>query len=306
MIYRSRLRSYRELPLRLAEMGHVYRYERSGTLHGLMRVRGLLMDDAHIFCMPEQVESEIVSVLEMIQELLGHFGFEEWRAELSVRDPRHPGDYAGEPEMWEHAEAALVAAARQKELEPVRMEGEAVFYGPKIDIKIVDAIGRPWQLSTVQFDFNLPGRFGLTYMGDDGREHSPYMVHRAIYGSIERFAGILIEHYAGVFPPWLAPEQVRVLSITNDQEEYALGVRDRLRAAGLRAEADVGAEKVGKKVAEAVTSKIPWILVCGKREAAAGTVSVRTYADGDQGATELDAFLEGALEVVRERRLTTS
>jgi threonyl-tRNA synthetase len=305
VIYRSQLRSYRDLPVRMAELGTVYRYERSGVLHGLMRVRGFTQDDAHIFCTPEQLEDEIVGVLDMTEELLRTFGFEEWRAVLSVGDPDHPEDYAGEPREWQEAEAALEAAAARKGLEAKRMEGEAVFYGPKIDVMVVDAIGRDWQLSTVQFDFNLPSRFDISYMGADGREHRPYMVHRAIFGSLERFLGILIEHYAGAFPAWLAPVQAKALSITDDQASYVHEVVGKLREAGLRAEADVRSDKVGKKVAEAVTSKVPWILVCGKREVEAGNASLRTYEGGEKGAVSIGAFCEEALQVVRERRLTT-
>src|SRR5450631_1735014 len=238
LIYKSRLRSYRELPIRLAELGTVYRYERSGVLHGLLRVRGFTQDDAHIFCMPEQIEREVQDCVEFAWEVLRVFGFERYEVELSGGDSLRPQDYAGTPEEWKHAEDALTNTLKRMNVPYKFMPGEAAFYGPKIDVKLVDAIGRPWQLSTVQFDFNLPGRFGLEYVGEDGNRHQPLMVHRALWGSVERFFGILIEHYAGAFPVWLAPVQAEVLPLSEKFSVYANNVAAELRAAGFRVHVD--------------------------------------------------------------------
>lgn len=305
MVFKQGVRSYRELPLRMAELGTVYRYERSGTLHGLLRVRGFTQDDSHIFCTPDQVEQEVMQVLDFTKEILATFGFNRWHAELSVRDPNNTEKYAGTDEEWEHAEAALANALKLRGIDAVRMEGEAVFYGPKIDIKLVDALDREWQASTIQFDFNLPRRFDIHYVGQDGDQHRPVMIHRAIFGSVERFLGLLIEHYAGAFPTWMAPTQVRILPITDEQHAYVKTVAQRLRAAGLRVEIDDSNNKIGKKVREAEVKKTPYMLVVGKREAEEDTVAVRTYEGGDRGATPVDEFIEEVVTVVRERRLHT-
>jgi threonyl-tRNA synthetase len=291
LIYQSRLRSYRDLPVRLGELGTVYRYERSGTMHGLLRVRGFTQDDAHIFCTPEQVEDEMVSCLEFAVDVLRTYGFEQYEAELSTWDGGASGKYDGTPEQWSMAETALKNAAQRVGLKVSVTPDEAAFYGPKIDVKLVDAIGRKWQLSTVQFDFNLPRRFQLEYIAEDGKAHQPVMVHRALYGSVERFFGILTEHYAGAFPVWLAPVQAAVLPITDRQIEYARSVKDILDAAGIRVTVDDRNEKVNLKIREAQMQKVPFMLVIGDREAQSGTVSVRNRKHGDQGAKPVAEFL---------------
>ena len=266
MIYKSGLRSYRELPLRWAELGTVYRYERSGTLHGLMRVRGFTQDDAHIFCTPDQVDDEILRVLEFSLDLLSGFGFDDVKIDLSVRDPKKPEKYAGPDEMWRQAEMSLIKAIKAKDLYYEKMEGEAVFYGPKIDIKIKDALGREWQCTTIQFDFNLPERFDMNFIGEDGKEHRPYMIHRALLGSLERFFGILVEHYAGAFPTWLAPVQAVILTVTDRNIPYAGELLKTLSDAGVRARADLRNEKLGLKVREAQLQKIPYMVIVGDKE----------------------------------------
>ncbi len=291
LIYKSRLRSYRDLPLRLAELGTVYRYERSGVLHGLLRVRGFTQDDAHIFCTPAQIESEIQACVEFAFAVLRTFGFAKYEVELSARDPAHPEHYAGTVEDWQRAEGALVATLSRMNIPVKRMEGEAVFYGPKIDIKLIDAIGRPWQLTTVQFDFNLPPRFGLEYVGEDGSRHQPLMVHRALWGSVERFFGILIEHYAGAFPAWLAPVQAEVLPVSEKFLDYASKVAAALAAAGFRTHLDDRNEKLQAKIRDAQLQKVPYMLVVGGKEADAGTVSVRHRSKGDLGPQPLQDFL---------------
>src|SRR3984893_883517 len=247
LIFADRLRSYRELPVRLGELGTVYRYERSGVMHGLLRVRGFTQDDAHIFCTPEQIEDEVVSCLEFASDTLKAFGFEKFEAEISTWDGGASGKYDGTPELWALGEGALKRAVDRLGIEAPVMANEAAFYGPKIDVKLLDALGRRWQLSTVQFDFTLPRRFGLEYVAEDGKKHQPLMVHRALYGSIERFFGILIEHYAGAFPVWLAPVQVAVMPITDRQQEYAIQLKTRLVEAGIRATIDERKEKVNLK-----------------------------------------------------------
>ena len=306
LIYKSRLRSYRDLPLRWAELGTVYRYERSGTLHGLLRVRGFTQDDAHIICTPGQIEDEILRVLDFSVSILADFGFTDNRIELSVRDPKNLGKYCGSDDLWCRAEASLVKALETRGYPYERMEGEAVFYGPKIDIKIKDALGRYWQCTTIQFDFNESERFDMTFVGEDGREHRPYMVHRALLGSIERFFGILIEHYRGAFPLWLAPVQAVVLPIADRHEPYARELEAKLRAAGLRAETDLSREKVNRKIREAETQKVPLILVVGDKEAAAGTASLRVHGAGDRGPIGVAELVAKASELVRHRSLTVS
>jgi threonyl-tRNA synthetase len=291
LIYADKQRSYRDLPVRLGELGTVYRYERSGVLNGLFRVRGFTQDDAHIFCTPEQIENEIVDCLQFAIDTLAAYGFDQYEAELSTWDGGASGKYAGAPEQWKLAENALMRATERLSMKVKVVPDEAAFYGPKIDVKLVDAIGRPWQLSTVQFDFNLPARFKLEYIGEDGKPHQPVMVHRALYGSIERFFGILIEHYAGAFPVWLAPVQAIVLPITDRQTEYARGLYKELQTAGIRAMVDERNEKVNLKIRDAQMQKIPYMLVVGDREQQNGKVSVRNRKHGDQGAKTLAEFI---------------
>ena len=301
LIYADKLRSYRDLPVRLGELGTVYRYERSGVMHGLMRVRGFTQDDAHIFCTPEQIEDEIVNCLEFAVDVLRTFGFETYQAEISTWDGGASGKYDGAPEQWQLAEGALRKAIDRLKMDAKVMPDEAAFYGPKIDVKLVDAIGRLWQLSTVQFDFTLPRRFGLEYVAEDGKKHQPLMVHRALFGSVERFFGILLEHYAGAFPVWLAPVQAAVLPITDRQLEYANQVSAKLRDAGFRVEVDDRKEKVNLKIREAQLQKVPFMLVVGDREAQAGSVSVRNRKHGDQGVKPVDEFIAELSRLVREK-----
>ncbi len=291
MIYKSRLRSYRELPLRWAELGTVYRYERSGTLHGLLRVRGFTQDDAHIFCTPEQIEDEILRVLDFSLDLLRGFGFRDFEIELSVRDPQKPDKYAGADAMWVQAEGSLVAALKVRNLDYERMEGEAIFYGPKIDIKIKDALGRAWQCTTIQFDFNLPERFDMTYIGQDGKEHRPYMVHRALLGSMERFFGILVEHYTGAFPLWLSPVQAVIMTVTDRNIPYGEKVYERLWDEGIRVEKDFRNEKLGFKIREAQLQKIPYMLVIGDKEETTQTVAPRRRDGVDLKGMALERFV---------------
>jgi len=291
LIYKSHLRSYRDLPYRLAELGTVYRYERSGVLHGLLRVRGFTQDDAHIFCMPSQVEDEVAACVDFAWAVMKRFGFSEYQVELSEWDPLHPENYAGSVDDWQHATQALANTLDRMKIPFKRMEAEAAFYGPKIDVKLIDAIGRPWQLTTVQFDFNLPERFGLEYVGEDGNRHRPLMVHRALWGSVERFFGILIEHYAGAFPLWLAPVQVAVLPVSGKFGEYAKQVAAELSAAGFRAYLDDRNEKLQAKIRDSEMQKIPYMTVVGGKEAEAHTVSVRHHGKGDLGPRPLATFL---------------
>jgi threonyl-tRNA synthetase len=300
-IYQSKMRSYRDLPQRFAEYGTVYRYEKSGVLHGMLRVRGFTQDDAHIFCTREQVYDEILALLDLVLFVMKSFGFDKYKVELSVRDEAKQDKYAGTTDDWNMAEGALVSALEAKGLEYERMEGEAVFYGPKIDVKLIDAIGRPWQLSTVQFDFTLPKRFDLKFIGADGQAHQPVMLHRAILGSVERFFGVLIEHYAGAFPIWLAPVQTVVIPIAERHHAYASQVLASLKEAGLRAEMDDRNEKMGYKIREAQTQKVPYMLVVGDKEVEAGKVSVRNRFQGDEGAQTLDAFLQKIKEYIDTR-----
>jgi threonyl-tRNA synthetase len=304
LIYKSRLRSYRDLPMRLAELGTVYRYERSGVLHGLLRVRGFTQDDAHIFCTPDQIESEIEACVDFAFAVLRTFGFERYEVDLSARDPAHPESYAGTAEDWVRAEAALQNTLERMKVPYQRMAGEAVFYGPKIDVKLIDAIGRPWQLTTVQFDFNLPARFELEYVGEDGARHQPLMVHRALWGSVERFFGILVEHYAGAFPVWLAPVQVAILPVSEKNLDYAKQVAARLKAEGLRVELNDRNEKLQAKIRDAQLQKIPYMLVCGAKEAEAGTVAVRHRAKGDLGARPLNQFVADLRQEVESKALS--
>ena len=287
-IYRSTLRSYRELPLRFAELGTVYRYERSGVLHGLMRVRGFTQDDAHIFCRPEQVEDEIGGVLELTFELLRAFGFSDYSIALSTRPEKYVGDVA----MWDHATNSLRGALEQRGLAFTVDEGGGAFYGPKIDINITDALGRAWQCTTVQFDFNLPERFDLTYQDESGGRSRPYMVHRAILGSMERFLGVLIEHYGGAFPVWLAPVQAVVIPIADRHLEYAESVRKTLYSNGFRIETDTRNERMNQKIRTAQLQKVPYMLVVGDREMEAGAVAVRRRDGENLGAMPVGEFVE--------------
>ncbi len=285
--YQFEKRSYRDLPVRYAELGTVYRYEKDGVRHGMFRVRGFTQDDAHIFCTPEQIVQEIKDTVEFAKKMLGKFGFHDIQAYLSTK----PAKAVGDPARWEQATQSLRDALDQEGMSYEVDEGGGAFYGPKIDMKIKDALGRPWQLGTVQFDFNLPERFNLTYVGADGKEHQPYMVHRALLGSIERFFGILIEHYAGAFPLWLAPEQVRILPISDKALDYAKKTQAALKAAGFRVEIDTSAEKLGAKIREATLMKVPYQVVVGPRDEAAEQISVRSRADGDLGAMKLADFV---------------
>ena len=290
-IYKSGMRSYRDLPLRFAEFGTVYRQEKSGVLHGMLRVRGFTQDDAHIFCTREQVYGEISDLLDLVLFVMQAFAFDKYQVELSVRDESRRQDYAGTEEDWRMAESALVQAMTAKGMQWKRMEGEAVFYGPKIDVKLIDAIGRPWQLSTVQFDFTLPKRFDLAYIGPDGQPHQPVMLHRALLGSIERFMGVLIEHFAGAFPIWLAPVQATVIPIAVRHQPYGRQVLEQLANAGLRVEIDDRNEKMGYKIREAQAKKVPFMLVVGDKEAQSGQISVRNRTEGDKGAQSVESFI---------------
>jgi len=301
LIYKDARRSYRELPLRLAEFGTVYRYERSGVMHGLLRVRGFTQDDAHIFATPETVEAEVGACVDFALLLLKTFGFEKYEVDLSTWDPSDRVKYSGEPTQWEMAEQTLESALRRRGMAFRRMVGEAAFYGPKIDIKLLDALGRPWQLTTVQFDFFLPARFRLEYVGPDGQLHQPIMVHRALLGSLERFLGVLIEHYAGAFPVWLAPIQAVVLPISEKHAAYAEEVTAELRAAGIRGQPDNRNEKLNARIRDAQLLKIPFMLVVGDREVQNRGVSVRRRDAGDLGFRELDKFVAWLRELIDTR-----
>ena len=301
LIFKSRLRSYRELPVRYAELGTVYRYERSGVLHGMMRVRGFTQDDAHIYCTRDQIEDEIKGVLDLCLEFLRAFGYDRYEVDLSVWDPARAESYAGDADGWAMAEQALTRALVSRDLGYTRREGEAAFYGPKIDIKMYDAIGRAWQGPTIQFDFNLPRRLQITYIAADSAPTPVVMVHRAIYGSLERFMGGLVEHYAGAFPLWLAPVQAVILPIADRHREYGAQVRRDLMAAGLRVEMDERNEKIGAKIRDAQLRKIPYMLVTGDREKDAGTVSVRSRREGDVGPMAIDAIRDRMIRMQADR-----
>jgi threonyl-tRNA synthetase len=305
-IYKTAQRSYRDLPLRYAELGTCYRAELSGALHGLTRVRGFTQDDAHIFCTPDQIRGEILSCIEFAFHVYEVFGFKDIKVELSVRGDDAGVNYLGSDEDWDHAEAALVDALNARSIPYTRVEGEAVFYGPKIDIRVEDAIGRNWQLTTVQFDFNLPKRFQMEYIGEDNKPHQPLMVHRALFGSVERFFGVLIEHYAGAFPMWLAPVQVAILPITDRVNDYAEELERELLACGFRVEANLRSEKIGAKIRDAQLQKVPFMLVVGDREKEQRAVAVRERAKGDIGAMPLDEFKQMARRLVETRALTNN
>jgi threonyl-tRNA synthetase len=298
LIYKNSPRSYRDLPQRYAELGNVYRYERSGTMHGLLRVRGFTQDDAHIFCTPEQIEEEVVACIDFAENMLKIFGFSEFKVELSVWDPNDRAHYTGSDENWAIATSGLERALTRKGIDYKTIPGEAAFYGPKIDFKLVDVLGRLWQLSTVQIDFNLPARFELEYVGEDGERHQPVMVHRALFGSVERFFGVLIEHYAGAFPLWLAPVQMGLVPISERHHEYAKKIAAELTAAGFRVEIDDRNEKMNGKIRDFANQKTPYILVFGDKEAETNAVSVRTRSKGDQGSIPLADFIAKSREIV--------
>ncbi|HUX27626.1 MAG TPA: threonine--tRNA ligase [Terracidiphilus sp.] len=301
LIYKNSPKSYRDLPVRYAELGNVYRYERSGTMHGLLRVRGFTQDDAHIFCTPGQIEDEVVACIDFAEAVLQTFGFKEFKVELSTWDPNDRAHYAGSDDNWNLAVGSLERALDRKGIAYKTIPGEAAFYGPKIDVKLVDVLGRLWQLSTVQFDFNLPARFELEYVGEDGGRHQPVMVHRALFGSVERFFGVLIEHYAGAFPLWLAPVQVGLVPISEKHKSYAEKVEKALKDAGLRVEVDDRNEKMNAKIRDFANQKTPYILVFGDKEEAADAVSVRTRGKGDQGSMPLAEFIAKAQGLVGEK-----
>ena len=301
LIYKNSPKSYRDLPQRYAELGNVYRYERSGTMHGLLRVRGFTQDDAHIFCTPSQIEDEVVACIEFAESVLRTFGFAEFKVELSTWDPTKTTDYTGSAENWQSAINSLKVALQRKNIPFREIPGEAAFYGPKIDVKLVDVLGRLWQLSTVQFDFNLPARFELEYTGEDGEKHQPVMVHRALFGSVERFFGVLIEHYAGAFPLWLAPVQIGLVPISNDKHlPYAETVKQRLQAAGLRVELDASNGKMQGKIRDFGIQKVPFILIVGDKEMQTDSVSVRIRGKGDQGSSTVADFLSHAAKLAAE------
>ncbi|MBC8382575.1 MAG: threonine--tRNA ligase [Candidatus Cloacimonetes bacterium] len=300
MVYKSKLRSYRELPVKYAELGTVYRYERSGALHGLMRVRGFTQDDAHIMCTPDQLVGEVVKLLDFSLFFLKSFGFERYDIFLSTKPDKH----VGEDIDWERATESLKEALEISGLEYKVDHGEGVFYGPKIDIKIKDALDRSWQCTTIQFDFNLPERFNMTYIGEDNEAHRPYMIHRALLGSLERFFGVLIEHYAGNFPVWLAPVQVQVIPISEHQVDYAKGILQALRDTNIRADIDVQNEKVGYKIREAEKQKIPYMIVVGNKEIENNNISVRKHLKGNLGTTDLKSFISSVTQEIQNKTIS--
>ena len=304
LIYKDSLKSYRDLPVRLGELGTVYRYERSGVMHGLLRVRGFTQDDAHIFCTPEQIEKEIADCVEFARDVLKDFGFDEFQTELSTWNPDDRKNFVGSEDQWNSATNSLEKVLKELNIEYTTIPGEAAFYGPKIDIKLVDAIGRLWQLSTVQFDFNLPQRFGLEYVAEDGSRKQPVMVHRALYGSVERFFGVLIEHYAGAFPVWLSPVQAVMIPISERHAEYANKVADQLKEAGVRVHVDARNEKMNAKIREHAMQKVPFLLVVGDKEAEAGKVNVRTR--GKEKTEDMPAaeFVEKIRKLIAEKSAT--
>jgi threonyl-tRNA synthetase len=290
-IYKAQPRSYKDLPLRLAEFGTVYRYEQSGELHGLTRVRGFTQDDAHLFCRPDQVKEEFCKVIDLVLYVFKALDFNDYTAQVSLRDPENKEKYIGDDEHWDMAERSIIESAQEKGLKTVVEEGEAAFYGPKLDFMIKDALGRKWQLGTIQVDYNLPERFQLEYTGSDNQKHRPVMIHRAPFGSLERFIGVLIEHCAGNFPLWLTPEQVSILSVSEKSNAYVEKVLDQLQKNyDIRGFADLRNESIGKKIRESELKKIPYMLVIGEKEAAAGKVAVRKHGKGDLGVFTVDEF----------------
>ncbi len=302
LIYKSHLRSYRDLPMRWAELGTVYRYEKSGVLHGLLRVRGFTQDDAHIFCTHEQIEDEIVEVIRFAREMWKAFGFEKLDFYLATK----PEKAVGEDELWTKATDSLRNALEREKIDYTLDEGEGVFYGPKIDIKIKDALNREWQMSTVQFDFNLPERFDMNYIGEDGKEHRPFMVHRALLGSIERFFGVLIEHFAGAFPVWLAPVQVAVIPVSEHYVDYAKKVADELKQHNIRVKTDERNEKIGFKIRDWETNKVPYMLILGEKERTAKNISIRRHKKGDLGSFGLSDFIDNITNEIKNKDFTTN
>lgn len=301
-IYKSQQRSYRDLPVRLAEFGTVYRHEQSGELNGMLRVRGLTQDDAHQFCTPEQVEEEFRQTLELVQFVLGSLGLADYRVQLSLRDPKSD-KYVGSEENWQRAESSLRRVLTEMKLPFEEREGEAAFYGPKADFMVRDCIGREWQLGTVQLDYNLPERFQLEYIGADNKPHRPVMIHRAPFGSMERFVGVLIEHFAGAFPLWVAPEQIRILPISEKFHLYGVEVETKLRDAGFRAKIDLRPEKIGHKIRDAQLELIPYMVVVGQKEAEQGTIALRDRIDGDLGSLSVEDAIAKLTQEVKERRI---
>ena len=297
-IYNARPWSYRELPKRFAEFGTVYRYEQSGELHGLTRVRGFTQDDAHIFCTPDQLDNEFMKVIDLVLYVFGSLGFENFTAQVSLRDPEKPEKYIGSDENWEKAESAILNAAKAKGLDFVVETGEAAFYGPKLDFMVKDALGRKWQLGTIQVDYNLPERFELTYKGSDNEMHRPVMIHRAPFGSMERFIAILLEHTGGNFPLWLMPEQAIILTLSEKYEKYAQKVLNSLENHEIRALADNRSETMGKKIREAEMQKIPFMIIVGEQEEKDGTISVRRHGGEDLGSMTIDSFAKAIKEEV--------
>jgi threonyl-tRNA synthetase len=290
-IYKTKPRSYRDLPIRLAEFGTVYRYEQSGELHGLTRVRGFTQDDAHIFCRPDQVKQEFIKVIDLVLHVFKALGFEHYTAQVSLRDRNNREKYIGHDHLWDKAEREIQEAADERGLKTVAVEGEAAFYGPKLDFMVRDALGRSWQLGTIQVDYTLPERFELEYVGSDNQRHRPVMIHRAPFGSLERFVAVLIEHCAGNFPLWLAPDQIAVLPISERFNDYAGKVIDKLKEHDIRGLLDDRDEKIGRKIRDAETKKIPFMLIVGEREAAESKVAIRKHGQGDQGTVSLDEFV---------------
>ena len=300
-IYASQTRSYRDLPLRFGELGTVYRFERSGTLHGALRVRGLTQDDAHIFCRQDQFADEVSGALDLAKSVYSTFGFDDYKVDLSVRDTAEHGKFVGSDDLWGLAEQGLIDALERHGIPYDRVEGEAAFYGPKIDIQVADAIGRLWQLTTIQVDFNLPERFDIAYEAEDGTRQRPVMVHRAIFGAMERFFAVLTEHFAGAFPVWLAPVQVAIVPIADRHVTYCNGVAERLIEAGLRVHVDDRAERMNRKIRDAQLQKVPYMLVAGDRDTEAEKVSVRLRSGGDLGGMSLDQFLSTVVPIVESR-----
>ena len=291
-IYKVIPRSYKDLPLRLAEFGTVYRYEQSGELHGLTRVRGFTQDDAHIFCTPDQVKDEFLKVVDIIFIIFKALDFQNFEAQISLRDPKDETKYIGSDENWEKAESAIIEACEEKGLKTTIVIGEAAFYGPKLDFMVKDALGRRWQLGTIQVDYNLPERFELEYTGADNQKHRPVMIHRAPFGSMERFIAVLIEHTAGKFPLWLAPDQVVILPVSEKYNEYAYKVMKTLKMQDIRGEVDDRNEKMGRKIRDNELKRIPYLLIVGEREEENNEVSVRKQGEGDKGTMKVDAFAE--------------
>ena len=289
-IYKVKPRSYKDLPIRFAEFGTVYRYEQSGELHGLTRVRGFTQDDAHIFCRPDQVKEEFIKVIDLVFHVFRSLGFEDYTAQVSLRDPQIKEKYIGDDHLWDQAEREIQEAADERGLITVAVKGEAAFYGPKLDFMVKDALGRNWQLGTIQVEYNLPQRFELEYVGSDNQKHCPVMIHRAPFGSLERFVAVLIEHCAGNFPLWLAPDQIAVLPISEKFNDYALRVINTLKDRDIRGFLDDRNEKIGRKIRDAEVKKVPFMLIVGEKEVAENKVAVRKHGSGDQGSMALDEF----------------